>query len=54
MQAARLYKVGPFVFSVDPHGLSLSRCGGASASTFPQPAFSSALAGKPEVDPRDG
>jgi predicted aspartyl protease len=38
-----LRKVAPFVFSVDPPGLSLSSCGSASASTLPQPALSPAL-----------
>ncbi len=38
-----LRKVAPFVFSVDPPGLSLSRCGSASASALPQPALLPAL-----------
>lgn len=38
-----LRKVAPFVFSVDPPGLSLSSCGSASVSAFPQPARSPAL-----------
>jgi predicted aspartyl protease len=38
-----LRKVAPFVFSVDPPGLSLSSCGSASVGALPQPALSPAL-----------
>ena len=38
-----LRKVAPFVFSVDPPGLSLSRCDRASASADPDPALSPAF-----------